>query len=118
MTWDALVERLAESIDPAGAQLAADFRAGLVQAVLPGPGHEQARSLGATFAVRAKTSAAAGIRTLGLETTVSRLNALAPETSVLLFHFSGNRRVFSVFVDEVDEQIIGVVMVDRAREPA
>jgi hypothetical protein len=113
MNFDVLVERLAGSKDPAGIELVADLKAGQVLPVSRGPGRESARSLGATFAIRAKTAAAAGIGTLGLEATVARLSSLIPEESILVFHFSGACRTFSVFVREVDEQVVGIVMVNR-----
>lgn len=116
MTFDALVERLAGSEDPTSRELVDDVKSGQVQPVLPGPGRDGAKSLGATFAIRAKTSEAAGIRTEGLAATVTRLNALVPQAQVLLFHFSGSKRVYSVFLQEADEQVVGVVMVERRSE--
>lgn len=113
MTPDALVKQLADSRDLAATQLVADFRAGDVQPLWPGPGTESASSLRATFAIREKTAAAAGVRSLGLGATIERLAALPAEDQIVLYHFSGDVRIFSVFVRKVDEQVVGVVMVDR-----
>lgn len=114
MTFDALLELLRDSIDPAAVELVADSSANEVRPLSPeSPGREGAGSLSATFAIRSRTTAAAGIRTLGLDTTVTGLRVLAPEDPILLFHFSGAKRIFSVFVREVDLAIVGVVLVER-----
>jgi hypothetical protein len=113
VTFDELLKQLAASEGTASNELTASVDAGEVTPVLPGPGSEIARSLHATFAIRARTSAAAGIRTVGLQTVLSQLETLNPEERVLLFHFSGDRRVFSVFVRECDLSIIGILAVDR-----
>ena len=116
MTVDALVNQLADSRDLAAIELMADLSAGELHPMPCDPGREGARSLSATFAIRARTTAAAGVRTLGLDATVARLTALPPDELILLFHFSGAKRIFSVFVREVDEQVVGVVMVDRKED--
>src|SRR5262245_47690651 len=99
MTFEALQEHLARSDGPANRELE-DLKAGRV-AALPGPGNEAARTLRSTFTIRAKTSAAAGIGTLGLEATLEQLIALPPEERVVLFPFSGATRIFTVFVKEL-----------------
>lgn len=113
MTLEALVEQLAGLPDPASRRLVDDLRSEQVQSVLAEPARESARSLGTTFTIRARTSESSGIKTEGLTETVARLTAMAPQAQVLLFHFSGAQRIYSVFLREADEQIIGVVMVER-----
>jgi hypothetical protein len=118
MTFETLAEELSASQDAVSRALVDDIRAARVAPVLPGPGREAAHSVRATFSIRARTTVASGISTLGIEETLAHLSALAPEDSVLLFHFSGAKRVFSVFVREADQSIVGVLMVERRQDGA
>jgi hypothetical protein len=116
MTFDELLILVSESSEPLAQELLASLGTGEVQPLLPGPGRESARSLGATFALRAVTSARAGIGTAGLDGVLRRLNEIPPETPILLFHFLGKRLVFSVFVDEEHLEIVGIILVSRSEE--
>lgn len=113
MTFDDLLKQLADSEDAFHIELTRAVNTGEVAPILPGPGSETAKSLHATFAIRAETSAAAGIRIIGLQIILPRLETLSPEERVLLFHFSGAKRVFSVFVRELDRCTIGILEVER-----
>ena len=95
--------------DPIGRQLLEELSAGRVSAISEKPGREAARSLYATFSLRAGRASAAGHPVLGIETTLSRLGALAPDANVLLFGFSGQKWLFSVFVHETDAAVLGVI---------
>jgi hypothetical protein len=117
MTFEKLVDQLAQSQDPASGELVVNLLAGQVQRVLPGPGRERAGSLSATFAIRKKTSAEKGIPVSGLDNTLGQLGTIVPDAPILLLHFSGTKRVFSVFVQESDGRVIGIIAVERDREP-
>lgn len=113
MTFENLLERLADSDGDLNVDLIRAVNTGEVVPVLPGPGTDTARSLHATFTIRAKSSAGAGIKTIGLQTILSRLEALDAAEHVLLFHFSGTGRVFSVFVRALDAHVLGILEVER-----
>jgi hypothetical protein len=66
-----------------------------------------------TFRVRSNTSKAAGIETWGFDETLNALAALPPDENVLMFHFSSQRRTFTLFVSESKRTIIGGIRVNR-----
>src|SRR5437762_10866331 len=60
------------------------------------------------------TTTAAGLTKSGLETTLQGLQRLDREDPVLLYHFSGPERVFTVFIREADRSLVGCVRVERS----
>jgi hypothetical protein len=108
-------------LDPAGDQCLLELQEALksasVSPILPGPGALSAHEVRATYDIRARTTAAAGIESCGFETTLLRLANLAAQDTVLLFGFSGHERLFTVFVRQQDETIVGCVRILRG-DPA
>ena len=77
-----------------------------------GPGGMSAREAVGTFEIRQRTAAAAGISVDGLAETLATLRELDRDATVLLFHFSGSTRLFTVFVG-ADSRLLGCVRVTR-----
>lgn len=77
------------------------------------PGHASVAEALATFSVRKKTTAAAGVVIPGLDLLLARLAQRPARESVLLFHIATDDRVFSVFVAEDAATILGCVCLDR-----
>jgi hypothetical protein len=105
---------LSESDNETVEELRSELEAGRIHPVTPGPGRDAAGILHGTFQIRDKTSTAAGVMKSGLETTLQGLQQLDREDAVLLFHFSGPERVFTVFIREADRSFVGCVRVDRS----
>lgn len=114
-TFQDVVEMVGKSRSATGSELYLAFAAGEIAPVGPRPGSERAKSLYATFALREKTSAAAGLSKSGFESTLRALRRLAPDERVLLYHFSGSEKVFTVFIREAGARVIGCIRVDRDR---
>ena len=98
-------------------ELKSALEAGSIHPVVPGPGRDAAGCLHGTFELRDKTSAASGVTKSGFETTLRALQALDRNDPVLLYHFSGTEKIFTVFVREADRSLVGCVRVDRRGEP-
>ena len=105
---------LRESDNATVEELRSALQAGRIHPLTPGPGRDSAGILHGTFQIRDKTSTAAGVAKSGLETTLQGLQRLDREDSVLLYHFSGPERLFTVFIREADRSFVGCVRVDRS----
>jgi hypothetical protein len=66
----------------------------------------------ALFAMRRRSARAAGIETDGMDDLLRQLDELSVDR-VLIFSFSGREFVFSVFVDELNERIVGCIRISR-----
>ena len=104
---------LNESRDCTAAELVSALDARQVEAMPNAPGRETAGSLHATFTLRDKTSAAAGVIAAGLKETLRALHDLDGTEQVLLYHFTGREKVFTVFVRDRGEVFVGCVRADR-----
>ena len=114
MTFAELIATLSESDDETVEELRSALESGRIHPVTSGPGRDAAGILHGTFRIRDKTSTAAGVTKSGLETTLQGLQRLDREDTVLLYHFTGHERVFTVFVREADRSLVGCVRVDRS----
>jgi hypothetical protein len=81
-----------------------------------GPGRMTAREAAADFAIRERTARAAGIDTCGISETLDALQRVPGNQEVLLFHFSGLRRIFTVFL-HTNGVVFGCIRVKRRPEP-
>lgn len=77
-----------------------------------GQGRMTAGEASANFAIREETARRAGIDTCGIPETLAALARTPAREDVLLFHFSGARRLFTVFVS-LDGDVLGCVRVVR-----
>jgi hypothetical protein len=114
MSFTELITMLSESDDETVKELRSELMAGCIHPVTPGPGRDAAGILHGTFQIRDKTSTAAGVAKSGLETTLQGLQRLERVDPVLLYHFSGPERVFTVFIREADRSLVGCVRVERS----
>jgi hypothetical protein len=114
MTFAELIAMLRECGNGTVEELRSALEVGRIHPVTPGPGRDTAGILHGTFGIRDKTSTAAGATKSGLETTLQGLQRLDREDIVLLYHFSGPERVFTVFIREADRSLVGCVRVDRS----
>jgi hypothetical protein len=80
-----------------------------VHAMLPGPGHMTAGDAFQTFRIRLGTSRSAAIETCGLDKVVAALGALQADEIILLFHFSSQSWLFTIFVQSSRRSIVGYV---------
>jgi hypothetical protein len=113
MTFNEVVLTLRDSNSETVSALRRALEAGDVSPVRPGPGREAAGTLRGTFKVREKTSEAAGITRFGFDGALRGLERLDQEELVLVYHFSGNADVFTLFIREADRSLIGCIQVDR-----
>jgi hypothetical protein len=97
------------------AACAAALDEGSVGRVGERPGHLAAREALATFSARKRTAAKAGIVIDGIDELLGALGTLDPADQVLVFHFSGNELVFSVFVHAQRESIVGGIQVHERK---
>jgi len=66
-----------------------------------------ARAAWAIFSHRAETARAGRIDVRGIDRVVERLAALPPDEPVLLFPLENAQRVYTIFIAERDERLIG-----------
>ncbi len=86
---------------------------GDLEEMAPGPGHLTARTALEKYRVRAATTAEGGADTKGFPETLEELAKLPAEETVLLFHFSSQPKLFTVFVSESTRRIVGCLRVTR-----
>lgn len=82
-----------------------------------GPGRMPVKEALATFSIREGTAREAGIESCGMEETLRALRSMPEAEDVMLFHFSGPDRVFTIFVAPSDRRPVGCIRVTR-RAPA
>jgi hypothetical protein len=75
------------------------------------PGKMTAREAYRIFSLRARHAEAAGIAVSGAERVLEKLKELDESDPVLLFHFAGDSRTFTVFVTAQNEHLVGCIAV-------
>ncbi len=72
------------------------------------PGGGTARTLARDFGIRKASTERGGHEAVGLDEVLQALHA-SPGASITLLHFRGQDEVFSLFIRDADECVLGVV---------
>jgi hypothetical protein len=78
-----------------------------------GPGRMPVEEALATFSVRERTARHAEIETCGMQEALRALRSMPRGEVLMLFHFSGPDRVFTIFVASSDTRPIACIQVTR-----
>lgn len=65
------------------------------------------------FSLRRQTTRRGGKDVPGLDDLIKALNGMPSDDKVLLFHFSGREKVFSVFLSQGAAELLGCIRVGR-----
>lgn len=95
-----------------GRACAAALADGSVSEVGSQPGSMRASEARALFSIRMDSARGAGIEINGIEDLLDQLAKMSVGR-VLIYSFSGRTYVFSVFVDELSESIVGCIQIVR-----
>jgi hypothetical protein len=79
------------------------------------PGKMTAGDAFRIFSLRARHARDAGIAVSGMERALQSLSELDENEPLLLFHFTGDSRTFTIFVSAEDECLIGCLAVPSRR---
>ena len=71
------------------------------------PGGGSADSLARDFEIRRRSATRAGLEVAGLDEVLQALNTSPEDASVTLFHFRTQGELFSLFIRDEDERILG-----------
>ena len=77
------------------------------------PGGGSADSLARDFEIRRRSAARAGLEVAGLDEVLQALNTSPEDASVTLFHFRTQGELFSLFIRDEDERILGAIRLVR-----
>ena len=75
------------------------------------PGIGSAHELARDFGIRRMSAARSGLIVAGLDEVLSELEACPDNTAVTIFHFRDLREVFSVFLRDAEERVLGVIRI-------
>ncbi|MCB9766191.1 MAG: hypothetical protein H6739_40825 [Alphaproteobacteria bacterium] len=92
---------------PTLAALSDALTSGMAKPLGDTPGQETASDLRATFALRQRTTTAAGIQVVGLPHVLEQLAACPDDAQILLFHFGAPATLYAAFIRADDEQVLG-----------
>ncbi len=105
--------------DPSSASLKACGDAldeGTVADLEGGPADTAVSEAVGTYSIRRNTAKASDIEIIGIDELLQTLHRLPPEDRILIFSFSGQEFIFSVFVHAEDQSIVGCIRVRRRRD--
>lgn len=110
---------LAEQADgSATKQVLADaLSTGVATPMSSSPGGGSAHDLARDFGIRRVTAARAGLDVAGLDEVLQALHTSPGDAYVTLMHFQTQAELFSLFIRNVDERILGAIrLVKRPKE--
>ena len=98
--------------DPCLQRCRQQLASGAAQYLADHPGRLSTRDALATFSIRQRTAAAAGVVIQGIDELLHALQN-STDTRVLLFHVATSDQVFTLFVEEQSESLLGCICVER-----
>ena len=110
---------LAEQADGAATKrvLADALSTGAATPMSSSPGGGSAHDLARDFGIRRVTAARAGLDVAGLDEVLQALHTSPGDAYVTLMHFQTQAELFSLFIRNVDERILGAIrLVKRPNE--
>ena len=80
------------------------------------PGIGSAHELARDFGIRKVSAARSGREVAGIDDVLNTLKACPDDTAVIIFHFRDTRDIFSLFLHDAEESVLGVIRVTLPTE--